>query len=107
MRRSRAEWQSIIDEFEAASESHEQFCARRKLNVGSFRGWLYRLREERSRSTVARSATAMVPVVIRPPAVTRVDGVVEIALRPLTIRAPVGADPNYLSELAAALASRC
>jgi hypothetical protein len=47
MRRSRDQWAEIVEEFESSGQSHESFCAQQRLNVGSFRGWLYRLRKAR------------------------------------------------------------
>ncbi len=45
-RHGRAYWAGVVTEFERSGQSHERFCARRKLNVGTFRAWLYRLRAE-------------------------------------------------------------
>ena len=44
MRRSREERIQIVEQFERSGQSHEAFCSQHRLNVGSFRGWLYRLR---------------------------------------------------------------
>ena len=106
MRRSRDEWADVIAEFEAGGESHEEFCARRELNVGSFRGWLYRLRKAQAQGKVARSATRLVPVRVRPGGPSS-DGVIEIAVPGAVLRVHVGADVKYVAELAAALASGC
>jgi hypothetical protein len=56
MRRSREQWAEVVGQFERSGQSHEAFCAQFRLNVGSFRGWLYRLRSVsgRARSRVAR-----------------------------------------------------
>jgi hypothetical protein len=54
MRRSREQWAEIVGEFERSGVSREAFCARQRLNVGSFRGWLYRLRNGSERGKVAR-----------------------------------------------------
>jgi hypothetical protein len=62
MRRGREEWTRTIEEFERSGESHEAFCAQHRLNVGSFRSWLYRLRRGAGRGKVARSATRLLPV---------------------------------------------
>jgi hypothetical protein len=45
-RHGRAYWTGVVTEFERSGQSHERFCERRKLNVGTFRAWLYRLRAE-------------------------------------------------------------
>lgn len=36
----------MIAKFERSGLSHDVFCTREKLNVGTFRTWLYRLRGE-------------------------------------------------------------
>lgn len=108
MRRSREEWIEDVEEFERGNESHVEFCAQRGLNVGSFRGWLYRLRRERAQGKVARSATRMVPVKVRAAAASQPsDGAIEIAVPGAVLRVQIGADVKYVAELAAALASRC
>jgi hypothetical protein len=111
MRRSRADWEKIVAEFEASGEQHVTFCARRRLSLHSFRTWLYRLRRERAAGTVARSATKavqMVPVRIRRAAsVPAVDDVVEVLVRGALVRVRIGQDPRYIAELAAALGERC
>jgi hypothetical protein len=106
MRRSRDEWADVIAEFEAGGESHEEFCAGRDLNVGSFRGWLYRLRRERAHGKVARSATRMVPVHVRAGSEPS-DDVIEIAIPGVVLRVRAGVDVKYVAELAAALTRRC
>jgi hypothetical protein len=60
MRRRRDEWTQVVEEFERSGLSHEAFCAQQRLNVGSFRGWLYRLYNESARGKVARANAAVV-----------------------------------------------
>ena len=36
----------MIDQFESGDISQAQFCTRHRLNMGTFRAWLYRLRGE-------------------------------------------------------------
>jgi hypothetical protein len=108
MRRSRREWTAIIEEFKGAGESHDGFCARRGVNVGSFRAWLYRLRNRDAKSKVARSATAtlrLLPVRVRSSPLA--DGPIELLVRDVVVRVHVGADVQYVAELVTALASRC
>ena len=45
-RQGRAYWTNVIAKFEGHGLSHEAFCKREKLNIGTFRAWLYRLRAE-------------------------------------------------------------
>lgn len=105
MRRSREEWSQIVEAFERSGQLHEAFCAQHHVNVGSFRGWLYRLRRDGARGKVARSATRLLPV--------RVSGavgeavVLEIEFGGVRVRVPDRVDPHYVAALVAALASRC
>jgi hypothetical protein len=104
------EWAEIVEAFEQTTESHEGFCRRRGLNVGSFRGWLYRLRAEREQGKVARSATPrMLPV--------RVQGerlapepelaVIQIGVAGTVVRIAVGTDLAYVGDLVSVLRERC
>lgn len=45
-RRSRDEWQRLIDEQAASGQTQTAFCAQRGLSVGSFSHWKRRLSEE-------------------------------------------------------------
>lgn len=45
-RKGREYWLAAIRRFEASDISQAAFCAQRRLNVGTFRSWLYRLRDE-------------------------------------------------------------
>lgn len=110
MRRTRSEWTAIVGEFERGDETHAEFCARRRLNLGSFRAWVYRLRKGGPRTKVARSATTAVrllPVRVRPEAVPLDPGPIDLLVREVVVRVRVGADVAYVAELVAALASRC
>jgi hypothetical protein len=46
MRRSRDEWQRLIDEQAASGQTQTAFCAERGISVGSFSQWKRRLAEE-------------------------------------------------------------
>src|SRR6266571_7201723 len=48
-RRGREFWQELIREYDAGGgrESHRDFAVERRVSVGTFRTWLYRLRGER------------------------------------------------------------
>jgi hypothetical protein len=108
MRRSRSEWSAIVGEFERGHESHAEFCARRRLNVGSFRGWLYRLRGSFGRHKVARSATPrMLPVRTARAELIAEPRVVEIGVASAVVRVAVGTDVPYVVELIGRLRDRC
>jgi hypothetical protein len=111
MRRSRAEWEKTVAEFEASGERHVAFCERRGVSVHAFRDWLHRFRQERSAGGGVRSAkksVQMVPVRVRDERrAPAVDDVVEVLVRGALVRVRIGQAPRYLAELAAALTERC
>lgn len=106
MRRSREQWSEIVEEFEGSGLSHAAFCARERLNVGSFRGWLYRLRRSSERGKVARSATRLLPVRVSA-ARTDDEEFVELSAAGVVVRVRAGVDPTYVAELVARLRDRC
>lgn len=110
-RKNREEWQAIIRAFERSGQTHEAFCAERRLNVGSFRTWLYKNRREASaevrlvpvelsgrhasvdvRAAAPVNAAASTPIVV-------VVGEVELRVVP-------GSDPAYVAVLVREL-GRC
>jgi hypothetical protein len=107
MRRSREQWAEIVGEFERSGLSHEAFCAQQRLNVGSFRGWLYRLRTGSERGKVARSATRLLPVRVGPPGATGDEDLLEVAVGGIVVRVRSGVGPAYVAELVARLRDRC
>jgi hypothetical protein len=108
MRRPRVEWATIIGEFEQSGEAHAEFCARRRLNLGSFRSWLYRLRRSSASGKVGHGAARgvqLLPVrIVGPDPAARPH--VEILVAGLVLRLS-GSDVEYVATLTAALASRC
>jgi len=59
MKNRRAHWQRSLEKYRKSGLTQEEFCRREKLNVGTFRAWLYRLRKE---------STSMVRVEVKPSA---------------------------------------
>ena len=47
-RQGRDFWAGVVREFEGSGQTHNGFCLSRRLDVGTFRRWLYRLRREGS-----------------------------------------------------------
>ena len=47
--KGRAEWARVVASFEKTGLTQAEFCAMRGLNVGTFRSWVYRLRNEQGR----------------------------------------------------------
>ena len=90
-RTGRAYWAGVIAEFERSGQSHDRFCERRKLNVGTFRSWLYRLRAEASVETPRFVEVTAAPATASTRCVVRVgDAEIEFASRP---------EAEYLAEL--------
>jgi len=50
-----AYWRKVIAEFERSGGTHEEFARARRLNVWTFRTWLYRVRAERGHRQSSRS----------------------------------------------------
>lgn len=106
-RKSRSEWSKIIGAFERSGESHEEFCTKQRLNLGSFRGWLYRLRK------AAAPEVALVPVTLtgtaRSPSspVGGPGGEIVVVVSDLYVRVVPGTDAAYAAALVAELRARC
>jgi hypothetical protein len=107
MRRSRDQWAQIVEEFERSGLSHEAFCAEQRLNVGSFRSWLYRLRNDSARGKVARSATRLLPVRVGAAGAGGDEDLVEVAIGGILVRVRSGVGPAYVAELVSRLRDRC
>lgn len=105
-RRSRSEWSAIIKAFKKAGGSHEDFCKERGLNLGSFRGWLYRLQK-------AAPEVALVPVAVTSATSSPSHEVAEpaaeivVAVAGVDVRVVPGTDIGYVAALVAELRARC
>lgn len=103
-RKGRDEWSAVIEAYEESGKTHEAFCAGRRLPIGTFRGWLYRLRRTaREPST----SLALLPVQVTTPELDRVPSGIVVTVAGLEVRVPVGADVAYVAGLVAELRSRC
>ena len=107
MRRSREQWSQIVEEYGRSGLSHEAFCGQQRLNIGSFRGWLYRLRNGSPRGKVARSATRLLPVRVGPPGASGDEDLVEVAIGDVLVRVRSSLGPAYVAELVSRLRDRC
>jgi|SRR5579859_1400787 len=107
MRRSREQWAQIVEQFKGSGESQEEFCARHRLNVWSFRGWLYGLRNGARRGKIARSATRLLPVRVAPVGAADDETVIELAVGDAIVRVRGSMGPAYVAELVALLRARC
>ena len=108
-RRSRSEWSSIIKAFKKSGGSHEEFCKERGLNLGSFRGWLYRLQKR----VEPGPEVALVPVMVTGAASSPTPEMAEpaaeivVAVAGVGVRVAPGTDVAYVAALVAELRARC
>lgn len=104
-RKSWSEWAGIIEAFERSGESHAEFCAARRLAVGTFRSWLYKTRRDGG----AGSATDIVllPVSVKTPPAPTTPGAVVVAVAGVEVSVPIGADVAYVARFISELRSRC
>jgi hypothetical protein len=107
VRRSREQWAQIVEQFERSGQSHEAFCAQQRVNVGSFRGWLYRLRSDSGRGKVARSATRLLPVRVGAVGGAEEETVLEVVVGDAVLRVRGMFGPAYVAELVTLLRGRC
>lgn len=108
-RRSRSEWSAIIKAFKKAGGSHEEFCKERGLNLGSFRGWLYRLQK----GAKSGPEVALVPVAVTGPTSSppresaEPSAEIVVAVSGVHVRVVPGTDIAYVAALVAELRARC
>jgi hypothetical protein len=62
VRRNREYWTEVVAEFEKSSLKQDRFCELRGLHAGTFRYWLYRIRNE----SKGQSSTQSRFVTVRP-----------------------------------------
>ena len=102
-KRIRSEWMQIVAEYEetAGQETHEAFAQRKQLNVGKFRYWLYKVREE------AKSPPVRFVELTAAPSPSEADDV-EVSLHGgrCTVRFGRRADASWIGDVVAALAAR-
>jgi hypothetical protein len=98
-RRGREYWTGIVTDLEASGLTHEQFASQRRVNVGSLRSWLYRLRRE------GGGGVRLLPVHVE--ATARGADIVEIGIAGAVLRVGVGTDVAYVADLVTQLRDRC
>ncbi len=96
-RQGRDYWTRVIAKFERRGLSQGAFCEREKLNIGTFRTWLYRLRGE---GAIEAPSFVEVEDRPRPPARTCV-----VRLGAAQVEFAQTPEAGYLVELLAALDS--
>lgn len=53
-KKERPEWVRLVDQFERSGMDHRSFAKRHKINLGTFRSWLYQLRREKRKKGKVR-----------------------------------------------------
>jgi hypothetical protein len=107
-RKSRNEWSKIIRAFERSGESHEEFCSRQGLNLGSFRGWLYRLRKAAAAPEVALVPVTVTGVTSSPSSPVGTPGEpIVVVVSDVQVRLLPGTDTGYVAALVMELRARC
>jgi len=93
-RRSRAEWQQLVERQRVSELPEREFCRREHLNVGTFRWWRSQLRAALvpSPSSGSVGPPSFVAVTVRGAAPTTEPGAVEILLQGDERRARIRAD---------------
>jgi hypothetical protein len=108
-RRGREFWSGVIEAFEQSGLSHEQFAQQHRLNVGSFRGWLYRLRHEGGRGGRRKrgrsGALRVLPVRVQAAPIAA--SLIEVAVTGAVLRFTAGTDAEYVVDLVTRLRERC
>jgi hypothetical protein len=100
VKRSRADWEKLISEFERSGESQQQFCTRRSVADATLQYWLRRVRRSGQEKGVS-----VVPVRLSDGASRRL--MVEADLGSLRIRFEEGLSPEYIAAVLRALAMPC
>src|SRR5688572_28727025 len=100
VRRSPAEWEKVIAEFERSGETQAQFCARRHVAVATLQYWKRRLRARDREPSVS-----LLPVRVGDDS-RRVLGV-EAELGSLQLHFDERLSPEYIAAVLRALASPC
>jgi hypothetical protein len=107
-RKSRSEWAAIVKAFERSGESHEEFCSKRSLKIGTFRSALYRWRK--AEDVAPELALVPVEVVDRGgvgTARSAEPSELAVVVAGVEVRVVVGTDIGYVGALVAELRSRC
>lgn len=102
-KRSRGDWAEAVAEYEkiADQETQEAFARRKQFNVGTFRYWLYKLREAGNEQPVRF-------IELKASGVANAGDDVEVTLGAgrYTVRFGSGVDAAWIGEVVAELAER-
>ena len=93
--RGHAYWSTLVAEFESAPCPHADFCRPRGLNIGTFRFWLYKLRDE---AEEAKSSPGFVELVVGGRQSTK-SSTCSLVVGKVELRFEALPSPEYLAEL--------
>ena len=91
-------WARVVAQFERSGESQAAFCEAHGLNLGTFRGWLYRLRKDEERQHPGFVEVMTAAVATRAGCIVRF-GDTEVHFDPVP-------EPGYLAALLEELSER-
>ena len=102
---TRRYWSTVVARFERSGQSQASFAEKAGVGVAALRHWLYRLRREGTAVAPARrpggdDEVRLVPVEVRRPVVR---GRIDLRAAGLRVLMPIGTDPRYVAQVAAAL----
>jgi hypothetical protein len=106
-RRGREFWSGVVEAFEQSGLKHEQFARQQRLNLGSFRGWLYRLRREGGRGGRRGHRRAVRVLPVRVQATPVIASLIELGVAGAVLRFAAGTDAEYVVDLVTRLRERC
>lgn len=101
IRRSRAEWLQLIDEWRDSGKSAERFCSKLGIRPATLKWWAWKIG---AGEAVPPTASALVPVKVATHLVPAV-ATFELELGDVRLRFETGTDPRYVAALANALAT--
>ena len=109
-RRNPEDWSKIVTAFERSDSTHEDFCASRNLNIGTFRQALYRTRRAACGSSEP-IAMISIDVTSTPTftsdAASAASGEIVIVVADVAVRVTPSTDVEYVARLVGALRARC
>jgi transposase-like protein len=97
MRHGRGFWKRVVAEAEASERTHAQIAARHGVQVAALRSWIYRLRREGERGGSTNAPARLLPV--RVTALPAARETIDVESGDVTLRVPVGCDPEYVASL--------
>jgi hypothetical protein len=98
IRRTRAEWLTLVSEWRESGKTAERFCSKLGIRPVTMKWWAWKFDGER----VVPSTTELVPVRLATKPIVSA-GMFELELRDARLRFEVGTDPGYVAAVARAI----